>query len=483
MSLALADVGSITIPGRQSLKHTPAWKTLLAQTPRPEQRYKLTRLAGWCSSRGLGPGQVSDAVMDAFLRHLCTSSLSAEPQRVHRDSAVTWNDCRALPGWPECLLTVPDNRRNFAVPLSDFPTSLGVAIEAWLDRLAGKNPDDPYPIRPLRPASIVTRRKQIHLFVSALVLSGENPAGLTSLADLVRPDRFAKALNHFWEKAGQTPSHHGAQIAGAMMAIARHGVDVPTAQLQKLKAYSRKITPQATGMTQRNRDRLRPLTDVAAQSSFCNLAEVIVSEVRRVGTPTCRLALQIECALMHEFLLMIPIRINNLARLRFGINLIRGINGDIRLVLSEAETKNRTSLDVRLPRSLADLLVLFETKYRPLLNGADSQWLFPGAKPDQPKSQQTLRSRLQTCLRKRCGLVFHPHLYRHAAAYFMLQANPGSHAQVQRVLGHKSLATTLNFYSGAETDHAIQHYDHQIEQLRERKIPARAAGARRSASR
>jgi integrase len=62
-------------------------------------------------------------------------------------------------------------------------------------------------------------------------------------------------------------------------------------------------------------------------------------------------------------------------------------------------------------------------------------------------------------LAQRVGIRFNPHSFRHPAAYVTLKHNPGGHGLVQRVLGHKSLHSTMSFYSGLETPAALEAYD------------------------
>jgi hypothetical protein len=52
---------------------------------------------------------------------------------------------------------------------------------------------------------------------------------------------------------------------------------------------------------------------------------------------------------------------------------------------------------------------------------------------------------------KELGLEITPHQFRHAAAYIMLKADPGNYELVRRVLGHRSSATTRNFYIGLKS--------------------------------
>ena len=57
-----------------------------------------------------------------------------------------------------------------------------------------------------------------------------------------------------------------------------------------------------------------------------------------------------------------------------------------------------------------------------------------------------------------CGLDFTPHAFRHLAAYKILEHDPTAYPLVQRVLGHKSLETTVRFYCGLEVPQALAHF-------------------------
>ena len=484
LQAALEDAGIVRVAGRSRRPPSATWAALLASLGTYNERYKLSRFASWCSAGGVQPDDVDDAVMDRYLAGLRDSSLVAKPDRIQRDTAVVWNRCAAAcPGWPQRRLAVPDNRGIYAVPWSMFPASLKDDVDAWLDRQAGRDPMAELDFRPLRPASLASRRKQVHLFISALVLRGENPAQLRSLADVVTPERAGQGLMFFWERAGGAPSVHGGHMASMLLAIARHWVGADDASIKRLRMLARRIRPEASGMTARNRERLRPLDDPRTLRSLLTLPGRIRGEVLRAGTPNRTTALDLQAAVAIELLIMAPIRMGNLNRLRCGVHLIRGRDGGVTLALGGHEVKNRMPFEVRLPDDTARLLDLYETHYRPLLNAAGGDWLFPGQRADAPKSSEGLRAQLQKCLRVRCGLAFHPHLFRHAAAKLILENNPGAHGLVQRVLGHKKMATTLQHYTGLETQAAVAHYDTQVIRLREDGVVPPPARPRRWGSR
>jgi integrase len=50
------------------------------------------------------------------------------------------------------------------------------------------------------------------------------------------------------------------------------------------------------------------------------------------------------------------------------------------------------------------------------------------------------------------------HQFRHAAAALILQNHPGNYEMVRRILGHKNVQTTINFYIGLETAEAARMF-------------------------
>ena len=56
---------------------------------------------------------------------------------------------------------------------------------------------------------------------------------------------------------------------------------------------------------------------------------------------------------------------------------------------------------------------------------------------------------------------------RHIGAKLYLDQNPGAYEVVRRVLGHKSLSTTVNNYTGRKLEAAVKHFDAVILGIRD----------------
>ena len=88
-----------------------------------------------------------------------------------------------------------------------------------------------------------------------------------------------------------------------------------------------------------------------------------------------------------------------------------------------------------------------------LLRGSDEPWLFPGMHGGH-KDLATLSSQITKRIQTATGLRVTVHQFRHAAAALILRAKPGNYEYVRRILGHRNLQTTINFYVGLETAQA-----------------------------
>ena len=137
--------------------------------------------------------------------------------------------------------------------------------------------------------------------------------------------------------------------------------------------------------------------------------------------------------------------------------------------------KNRIRLETVFDAELTELIDDYiHNHLHVLLRGSNEPWLFPGMSGGH-KGLATLSGQITKRIQKATGLRLTVHQFRHAAAALILRAKPGNYEYVRRILGHRNIQTTINFYVGLETAQATQEFGEIIRgQLR--LDPEAAAG-------
>jgi integrase len=215
--------------------------------------------------------------------------------------------------------------------------------------------------------------------------------------------------------------------------------------------------------------------------SFLALPETIARRRRDKCEIKVRDAVAVQTALAVELLTVAPVRCGNLATIHLERNLVRigsGKDGQTHLYFSADAVKNETELEFPLPPSTVALFDLYLTKFRPKLVRAPNEWLFPG-EGQRPKQAALLSKQIAKAVQSEIGVRLTAHQFRHLAGFLYLKANPGGHEVVRRLLGHKSIETTIRFYVGMEVSEAIRHYDRHIESRRAELAQASVKRSRR----
>ena len=448
----------------------------------------LSRFIGFCRREGVAPDQVTDAVADSFARHLSEGTLVSKPEVVHRCACRLWNEASALPDWPQIRLTVPPCRKPGTTGslTTALPQSFHQDLEQHLDWLAGRDrfAELPPPTA-CRPRTIAERRKLMLLAASALIAGGRPPEQIGRLADLTTPDRVKAVLQHYLAKNGGTITPIARGLATALIGVAKDWVRVTPELLAQLKELRRRLGRSPTGLTSKNRNTLRELSDPAARQRLFTLPQRLIEQATASARNPKRAAVSAQLGLAIDILLHAPIRMNNLVDLRLDRNLVRpgGRRGLWHLVLSGEQVKNGEPLEYELPPDTTRLLDLYLTQFRSLLDPGDSQFLFV-VRGGQQKHQYTLSQQLKQLFEKHVGVHITPHQFRHFAAKLMLEHSPGAFAATSQLLGHRNLQTTLKFYTGIDTLTAGRHFDRILAAERARTLPAasRGRGARQAAA-
>ena len=285
-----------------------------------------------------------------------------------------------------------------------FRPQLKQDVEAYFDRALGLRLDDDHFTRAQRSSTVVTRRRQLLVFATAIAKSGIAPETLTKLAVTLEPQTAAAGLRYLVDRNGGTSCPQISNIATYLPTLARR-LDLSNETVARLQKMAKKLKVTQHGMSERNREALRPFDDEKAVHTLVNLPIGIINEVLKSGRKTYRKAKLIQTALAIELLLGAPVRIQNLASIevdRHLVDLSTRRERRVHLRFPAHEVKNGTELDFPLMPETVDLLDEYIAVWHPILcKGHESPFLFPGDGPSRPKWKKTLRSGFQNCLARR----------------------------------------------------------------------------------
>lgn len=452
------------MPGRARTPMSPAWRTLYEALVTKGDRARLCRLLHWLSVRQVEPETVSLEHLAQFRQELTQDSLLRTPEKTWGQCREAWNrSVERVPGWPNFSIEKHRRKDFYIMPWSAFPASLKADVDAWKARLSGLSLDDEGPLRPLRPATLQTREHQLRAFASALVLTGRDPTSLRSLADLVEPQAFTQGLLFFYHRLGSKPSRQSHHMAENLMAVARHWVKLDKKTLKAMKAKAFKVRGKYDGLTEKNAERLRAFDDPQNVLQLLTLFVQLRREADNRKLKPRRAALLAQIAVAVHLLTVAPIRRQNLVTLDIDRHFVKHAHAWY-LVIPRGEVKNSEPLEFELPPRTTELLQWYLDKHRPKLAPAGNRALFPGTALEH-KNPIVLAQQVKRIVFERTGLTMNLHLFRHTMVKIYLDQVPGGYEVVRRLLGHKSIETTMKFYAGLETRSASRHFDGVIRNL------------------
>jgi integrase len=221
-------------------------------------------------------------------------------------------------------------------------------------------------------------------------------------------------------------------------------------------------------LTEKNMILVRQVISGDVWRRVINLPEALMAQARLLSDQSpVKAAVTAQLAVAIAILTNAPVRSSNLVQIRLDKNLIKPGGPDVpyMLVFPNYDVKNRVDLEFPFDQELTGLIDEYVHHFRPsLLRGSNELWLFPG-ETGGCKDAKTLSDQITERVEKATGLFITVHQFRHAAAAIWLQYKPGDYERVRRILGHKRLQTTINFYCGLETLQANRDFGDLVRKL------------------
>jgi integrase len=423
---------------------------------------RLSGLMRYCSGRGILPAAVTETVLDGYMAYRAATTRLATNDAARRSIARSWNRCvRLVKGWPSDALAEPPIKGADGPHWSDFPAKLRDDIEIYLAGLSRlrRSPNGKRR-RPCKPSSIRTRRAELVAIVKTAA-DIVPMAELTDLRALLQPDLVERVLESYWQKDGERPGRFTIDLAWKLCSIARD-VGVDAASLKLLGDIQAELeTYRQSGLTSKNLTLIRQVLSPNVWSSVVNLPWALLRKARLLGEHApVKAAVTAQIAVAIAILSVAPVRLGNLGSIRLGENLIRpgGRESPYWLVFPDYDVKNHIPLEFALDQRVTDLIDSYIDDYRPsLVRGSNEPWLFPGEGRGR-KTLATLGTQITERIQDATGVRMTAHQFRHAAAAILLKHRPGEYELVRRLLGHRNIETTKNFYCGLETTQATEIY-------------------------
>jgi integrase len=441
---------------------SPAWDRLRVQLTDPSTRYRLMPLMRFCSGLHVEPDAVDEAVVDRYMDHRARTTTRASDAASRRILARLWNEgIGNIDGWPQLRLVEPPVKAAEGPAWDDFPKGLRTDIEGYLVGLklirrnkAGQR------IRPCKPSTITTRRRELVAAVRMAVKVGIPLGSLTSLSALIHPDVAEKVLDGYWRKDGEVPTTYTINLSCRLVALAHAIGGIDEDDLRRLEDTRFALEQhREDGMTPKNLALIRCVLTDEVWSRVTKLPDQLMRQARleRRHAPV-RAAVLAQIAVAVAILAIAPVRLDNLAGIRLGENLINpgGPQSNYFLTFNKYDVKNRVPLQFKLDEMVTTIINEYVHDFRPaLMRGNNADWLFPGESGEH-KEKISFSTQIVDRVEKSTGLRITVHQFRHAAGALILKHRPGEYELVRRLLGHKSVQTTIKFYLELETTQASE---------------------------
>ncbi len=450
------------------------WQTLKNSLgARSFERASLSSFMGWCSLESIAPTNVDSEVLARFHSVLLTERSPSEARR--RVNAITyfWNMLvDSVQVWPKTKVAKPP-RIAKGTTTDQFAPAFIEDLARYAESITKKkssgasdghyDPDDDEATSS-EPRRASTARSRVYTLRRAAVRLAEardiKLTDITSLRQLLVHPAPKEILEETHEDlgAGYSVLLTIAALIDVAESYVKHAPITERDRKRLSNLQRQSVKPERT-MTEKNRRLLRSLSPSDFAALYA-MPDILCREVnRRINSrrPLRDFELRYaRSAVALSFLLWTPPRIANVAMVRIDRHLYlpdsRG--GAARLEFTAKEMKGKKAWSVPLHERTLPIVQWYLAHVRPLMGG-EPDILFPGEQGTVDTS--TLRRDINHSLTAFCRVQPNPHFFRHLVAHCILVQDPGNYEAVSKLLAHKDVETTKEFYSGEETEAAIKH--------------------------
>ena len=298
------------------------------------------------------------------------------------------------------------------------------------------------------------------------------------MSKLLAPDLVEKVIETYWDEEEEPPVYV-IDLSWKLMRMAYFNAALSEADVARLDDLRATLEEQRrSGLSPKNMALVRQVLADGVWRGVCSLPHVLMQQAydTLLHAPV-KAALTAQIAIAIAILVRAPVRLKNLVAIELDKHLTKpGLDRHRFFLHFDArEVKNKVDLDFPLDNDVSALIDRYVQDFRPILQRrSNTAVLFPG-EGGKSKTKTTLSDQISERIHKALGLTITTHQFRHAAAAIYLKENPGDHETVRRLLGHKNIQTTINFYIGLQTIHANEQFGKIIHSLIEDELVAAEA--------
>lgn len=452
------------------------WQIFKGQAKERYQRWNLARLACFCTQRKIEPEDVDDGVLRIFDNHLDARIIAHDPKKTVKATAKAFNAIIKQNALPLKRLTTSSGKSYVTAPISTYPLSLQVDLSTYRNRLEKSDLfSDEGLGQALRPTSVRNIEAHIRQTLHAAVEAGFPPERFQTLADLLDFQVLERALAAMKDRfGGRTPTSFP-NILGTLIAIAKHHVGAPTEVVVKLQKARKKAADELGANHPKMSEKVeRRLDQFEIERNVRLLVDLPFKLIKRANqTPGTQASItDAMCAAGIATALSCPMRGRNLTLLELGTDIQRVLDGKkahFLIHVAAEKVKNSEAINAAIGAPFAPVVDAYLQKHRKYVAESPGRWLFPSVS-GEGRAPSHFATMIKEKIRKETGLVVHPHLFRHLAAKFYLDANPNDYETVRRLLGHRKLETTIQIYMKVNVRSIFRRYaeiigDHKGEEL------------------
>lgn len=484
---SLGLLGHHVMSGRCKTACSNDMYTLLDQIPAMPHRLQLTPVTRWLCEQGLEYANFDQAQSERFRADLQARYRNDRFQKVYLAAVNMCNRCRIeFPAiWPQQVIVPHHKRDDYMFPPSDFSQSFKDDVTAMIaDSL---KPSGRRKRRPIKQSTADQREYTMYRMASAIARYRRiSPSTFLKIADIVTPDGLDDALDYIQVRGGQERTGDMYRVARTAHTMAKYWGKASSEDLEKLKASRAYVRPPE-GATQKNIDLLLLFKNPQLCEDFLLMPEVVIGRLERKLARGQKLSrpelLSGQIAFASGYLVNCPLRSANAVAVQEGVSVLEfgsGRNRKVRTVIPADEIKNERAMNFLLRSGMVKLYDTYRKLIRPLIKEDHDGFLFTGRK-NKHKSAAQFSDQLAALTSRELGVRMTAHQWRHVVGSIFLQCNPGQYEPVRRMLGHKSIETTMRFYAFMLDEDAQDIVDDTFETIRQegrdryRRAPRRKA--------